>query len=70
MSIYSVACTPGDYHADDECLACPVGFYQPAAGQYECFQCPMGMTTEEEGAEYEYECYDYDTNESNSYLCE
>ena len=64
VSIVSVACVPGEYRIGEECIECPIGFYQPVAGQSLCLQCPLGMTTEEEGTEYEYECYDYETNQS------
>ncbi|ELT94720.1 hypothetical protein CAPTEDRAFT_112495 [Capitella teleta] len=32
------------------CLPCPVGFYQPLSKQHTCLQCPLGTTSNFEGA--------------------
>ena len=50
--LFSDNCTAG-YHFDTgagECRACLKGYYQDERGQLRCKSCPVGTTTENEGA--------------------
>nr|AIY27452.1 thyroglobulin [Fukomys anselli] len=45
-----VMCPEGSYSRDEQCLPCPVGFYQEQAGTVACVPCPAGRTTIAAGA--------------------
>nr|XP_054102612.1 thyroglobulin isoform X1 [Callithrix jacchus] len=45
-----VKCPEGSYSQDEQCILCPVGFYQEQAGSLACVPCPMGRTTISAGA--------------------
>ncbi|XP_054217102.1 thyroglobulin isoform X5 [Homo sapiens] len=45
-----VKCPEGSYSQDEECIPCPVGFYQEQAGSLACVPCPVGRTTISAGA--------------------
>ncbi|XP_032109825.1 thyroglobulin isoform X1 [Sapajus apella] len=45
-----VKCPEGSYSQDEQCIPCPVGFYQEQAGSLACVPCPMGRTTISAGA--------------------
>ncbi|XP_004642544.1 thyroglobulin [Octodon degus] len=40
-----VMCPEGSYALDEQCVPCPVGFYQEQAGSVACVPCPVGRTT-------------------------
>ncbi|XP_005398080.1 PREDICTED: thyroglobulin [Chinchilla lanigera] len=40
-----VMCPEGSYSLDEQCIPCPVGFYQEQAGSVACVPCPAGRTT-------------------------
>ncbi|KAK2095027.1 hypothetical protein P7K49_026443 [Saguinus oedipus] len=46
----TVKCPEGSYSQDEQCILCPVGFYQEEAGSLACVPCPMGRTTISAGA--------------------
>ncbi|KAF5915298.1 hypothetical protein HPG69_011763 [Diceros bicornis minor] len=45
-----VNCPEGSYFRDEQCIPCPVGFYQERAGSLVCVPCPVGRTTISDGA--------------------
>ncbi|NWV67698.1 THYG protein, partial [Malurus elegans] len=45
-----VVCPPGSYFQDDECIPCPLGYYQYQTGHSFCVKCPVGKTTNSYGA--------------------
>ncbi|XP_008568520.1 PREDICTED: thyroglobulin [Galeopterus variegatus] len=45
-----VKCPEGSYSQDEQCIPCPVGFYQEQAGSSACVPCPVGRTTISTGA--------------------
>ncbi|MBZ3872023.1 Thyroglobulin [Sciurus carolinensis] len=45
-----VKCPEGSYSRDEQCIPCPVGFYQERAGSSACVPCPVGRTTMAPGA--------------------
>nr|XP_019579661.1 PREDICTED: thyroglobulin [Rhinolophus sinicus] len=45
-----VKCPEGSYFQNEQCVACPVGFYQEQAGSLSCVPCPVGRTTISAGA--------------------
>ncbi|XP_005517435.1 PREDICTED: thyroglobulin [Pseudopodoces humilis] len=45
-----VVCPPGSYFQDDECIPCPLGYYQYQTGHSSCIKCPVGKTTNSYGA--------------------
>ncbi|XP_004580794.2 thyroglobulin [Ochotona princeps] len=45
-----VKCPEGSYAQDEQCIPCPVGFYQEQAGSLACIPCPTGRTTTSPGA--------------------
>ncbi|RMC14831.1 hypothetical protein DUI87_07007 [Hirundo rustica rustica] len=45
-----VVCPPGSYFQDDECIPCPLGYYQYQTGHSFCIKCPVGKTTNSYGA--------------------
>ena len=51
-------CQPGSFSwtGFTPCTACPVGSYQPSAGQKRCTQCPPGSTTLSAGRQYPNDC--------------
>uniref|UniRef100_A0A8C0UU38 Thyroglobulin n=1 Tax=Cyanistes caeruleus TaxID=156563 RepID=A0A8C0UU38_CYACU len=46
----AVVCPPGSYFQDDECIPCPLGYYQYQTGHSSCIKCPVGKTTNSYGA--------------------
>ncbi|XP_060058359.1 thyroglobulin [Erinaceus europaeus] len=45
-----VKCPEGSFLQDEQCIPCPVGFYQEQAGSVACVPCPVGKTTVSVGA--------------------
>uniref|UniRef100_A0A8C3DMA2 Thyroglobulin n=1 Tax=Corvus moneduloides TaxID=1196302 RepID=A0A8C3DMA2_CORMO len=45
-----VVCPPGSYFQDEECIPCPLGYYQYQTGHSFCIKCPVGKTTSSYGA--------------------
>ncbi|NWI88308.1 THYG protein, partial [Pitta sordida] len=45
-----VACPPGSHFQENECIPCPLGYYQYQTGRSSCIKCPMGKTTNSYGA--------------------
>ncbi|NXI27854.1 THYG protein, partial [Sterrhoptilus dennistouni] len=45
-----VVCPPGSYFQEDECIPCPLGYYQYQTGRSVCIKCPVGKTTNSYGA--------------------
>ncbi|NXT77064.1 THYG protein, partial [Zapornia atra] len=45
-----VLCPPGSHFQNDECIPCPLGYYQHQTGRSSCIKCPVGKTTNSYGA--------------------
>ncbi|KFQ37012.1 Thyroglobulin, partial [Mesitornis unicolor] len=45
-----VVCPPGSHFQNDECIPCPLGYYQHQTGRSSCIKCPVGKTTNSYGA--------------------
>ncbi|NXC18289.1 THYG protein, partial [Corythaeola cristata] len=45
-----VVCPPGSHFQNDECIPCPLGYYQDQTGRSSCIKCPVGKTTNSYGA--------------------
>ncbi|KGL75755.1 Thyroglobulin, partial [Tinamus guttatus] len=45
-----VVCPPGSHFKNEECVPCPLGYYQYQAGSSSCMRCPVGKTTSSYGA--------------------
>ncbi|KAF2976319.1 hypothetical protein EK904_011311, partial [Melospiza melodia maxima] len=43
-------CPPGSYFQNNECIPCPLGYYQYQTGHSFCIKCPVGKTTNSYGA--------------------
>lgn len=48
--LLAVVCPPGSYFQEDECIPCPLGYYQYQTGRSVCIKCPVGKTTNSYGA--------------------
>ncbi|XP_008060148.1 thyroglobulin [Carlito syrichta] len=48
--VWCVKCPEGSFSQDEQCIPCPVGFYQERAGSLACVPCPVGRTTTSTGA--------------------
>ncbi|XP_036904476.1 thyroglobulin [Sturnira hondurensis] len=51
-----VKCPEGSYFQEEQCVPCPVGFYQERAGSLTCVPCPRGRTTVSAGAFLQTHC--------------
>ncbi|XP_042555885.1 thyroglobulin isoform X1 [Dipodomys spectabilis] len=51
-----VKCPEGSYSQDEQCIPCPVGFYQEHVGSVACVPCPAGRTTVSTGAFSQLHC--------------
>uniref|UniRef100_A0A8C5YWL3 Thyroglobulin n=1 Tax=Marmota marmota marmota TaxID=9994 RepID=A0A8C5YWL3_MARMA len=51
-----VKCPEGSYSRDEQCVPCPVGFYQERAGSSACVPCPVGRMTIAPGAFSQMHC--------------
>lgn len=47
---FAVVCPPGSHFQNDECIPCPLGYYQYETGRSSCIKCPVGKTTNSYGA--------------------
>lgn len=48
--LFAVVCPPGSHFQNDECIPCPIGYYQYQTGRSSCIKCPVGKTTNSYGA--------------------
>ncbi|NXU53207.1 THYG protein, partial [Turnix velox] len=45
-----VVCPPGSHFQNNECIPCPLGYYQYQTGRSSCIKCPVGKSTNSYGA--------------------
>jgi hypothetical protein len=59
LSFFLVKCPEGSYSRNEQCVPCPIGFYQEQAGSMACIPCPAGRTTVAIGAFSQTHCKSY-----------
>ncbi|NXF03730.1 THYG protein, partial [Smithornis capensis] len=65
-----VACPPGSRFQDDECIPCPLGYYQYQTGRSSCIKCPVGKTTNSYGASSADHCITYCQSNEQGLQCD
>ncbi|NXY17568.1 THYG protein, partial [Atrichornis clamosus] len=65
-----VVCPPGSYFQDDECIPCPLGYYQYQTGHSFCIKCPVGKTTNSYGAISADHCITYCQSNEQGLQCD
>ncbi|NXE89600.1 THYG protein, partial [Menura novaehollandiae] len=65
-----VVCPPGSYFQDDECIPCPLGYYQYQTGHSFCIKCPVGKTTNSYGAISADHCVTYCQSNGQGLQCD
>ncbi|NXI58262.1 THYG protein, partial [Chloroceryle aenea] len=65
-----VVCPPGSHFQKDECIPCPLGFYQHQTGRSSCIKCPVGKTTSSYGAISADHCTTYCQSNERGLQCD
>ncbi|XP_064363961.1 thyroglobulin [Dromaius novaehollandiae] len=65
-----VVCPPGSHFKDEECVPCPLGYYQYQAASSSCIKCPMGKTTSSYGAFSTEHCITYCQSNEQGLQCD
>ncbi|NXP73581.1 THYG protein, partial [Ramphastos sulfuratus] len=65
-----VVCPPGSYFQNDECIPCPLGYYQYETGRSSCIKCSMGKTTNSYGAISADHCITYCQSNDQGLQCD
>ncbi|NWH62545.1 THYG protein, partial [Geococcyx californianus] len=65
-----VVCPPGSYFQNDECIPCPLGYYQHQTGRSSCVKCPVGKTTKYNGAFSADHCITYCQSNEQGLQCD
>ncbi|KAM9235195.1 thyroglobulin [Leptosomus discolor] len=65
-----VVCPPGSHFQNDECIPCPLGYYQHQTGRSSCIKCPVGRTTNSYGAISVDHCITYCQSNEQGLQCE
>ncbi|NXA15845.1 THYG protein, partial [Sapayoa aenigma] len=65
-----VVCPPGSHFQDDECIPCPLGYYQYQTGRSSCIKCPVGKTTNSYGAISADHCITYCQSNEQGLQCD
>ncbi|NXY86254.1 THYG protein, partial [Alcedo cyanopectus] len=65
-----VVCPPGSHFQKDECIPCPLGFYQHQTGRSSCIKCPAGKTTSSYGAISADHCTTYCQSNEKGLQCD
>uniref|UniRef100_A0A8C0AVV4 Thyroglobulin n=1 Tax=Buteo japonicus TaxID=224669 RepID=A0A8C0AVV4_9AVES len=64
-----VICPPGSHFQNDECIPCPLGYYQHQTGRSSCIKCPVGKTTNSYGAISADHCISYCQSNEQGLQC-
>ncbi|NXN28249.1 THYG protein, partial [Nycticryphes semicollaris] len=64
-----VVCPPGSHFQNDECIPCPLGYYQYQTGRSSCIKCPVGKTTNSYGAFSADHCITYCQSNEQGLQC-
>ncbi|NXK87325.1 THYG protein, partial [Formicarius rufipectus] len=65
-----VVCPPGSHFQDNECIPCPLGYYQDQTGHSSCIKCPVGKTTNSYGAISAEHCITYCQSNEQGLQCD
>ncbi|NWS70344.1 THYG protein, partial [Crotophaga sulcirostris] len=65
-----VVCPPGSHFQNDECIPCPLGYYQHQTGRSSCIKCPVGKTTNYSGAFSNDHCITYCQSNEQGLQCD
>uniref|UniRef100_A0A8D0EIS2 Thyroglobulin n=1 Tax=Strix occidentalis caurina TaxID=311401 RepID=A0A8D0EIS2_STROC len=65
-----VVCPPGSHFQNDECIPCPLGYYQHQTGCSSCIKCPVGKTTNSYGAISADHCITYCQSNEQGLQCD
>ncbi|KFP92185.1 Thyroglobulin, partial [Apaloderma vittatum] len=65
-----VVCPPGSHFQNDECIPCPLGYYQYQIGRSSCVKCPSGTTTKSYGAASTDHCVTYCQSNEQGLQCD
>ncbi|KFV40071.1 Thyroglobulin, partial [Tyto alba] len=65
-----VICPPGSHFQNNECIPCPLGYYQYQTGRSSCIKCPMGKTTNSYGAISADHCITYCQRNEQGLQCD
>ncbi|KAM6126150.1 LOW QUALITY PROTEIN: thyroglobulin [Pterocles gutturalis] len=65
-----VVCPPGSHFQNDECIPCPLGYYQHQTGRSSCIKCPVGKTTNSYGAFSADHCITYCQSNEQGLQCD
>ncbi|NXA51784.1 THYG protein, partial [Nothocercus julius] len=65
-----VVCPPGSHFKNEECVPCPLGYYQHQTGSSSCIKCPVGKTTSSYGAFSDAHCITYCQNNEQGLQCD
>ncbi|NXO00111.1 THYG protein, partial [Rhinopomastus cyanomelas] len=65
-----VVCPPGSHFQNDECIPCPLGYYQNQTGRSSCVKCPPGKTTNSSGAFSADHCVTYCQSNDQGLQCD
>ncbi|XP_053916773.1 thyroglobulin [Cuculus canorus] len=65
-----VVCPPGSYFQKDECIPCPLGYYQYQTGRSSCIKCPVDKTTSSNGAFSADHCITYCQSNEQGLQCD
>ncbi|KFR16272.1 Thyroglobulin, partial [Opisthocomus hoazin] len=65
-----VVCPPGSHFQNDECIPCPLGYYQHQTGRSSCIKCPVDKTTESYGAFSADHCVTYCQSNEQRLQCD
>uniref|UniRef100_A0A8B9IRH9 Thyroglobulin n=1 Tax=Amazona collaria TaxID=241587 RepID=A0A8B9IRH9_9PSIT len=67
--LFAVVCPPGSHFQNDECIPCPLGYYQYQTGRSSCIKCPVGKTTNSYGATSADHCITYCQSNEQGLQC-
>ncbi|NXM74747.1 THYG protein, partial [Serilophus lunatus] len=65
-----VVCPQGSHFQDNECIPCPLGYYQDQVGRSSCVKCPVGKTTNSYGAITADHCITYCQSNEQGLQCD
>ncbi|XP_027567838.2 thyroglobulin [Pipra filicauda] len=65
-----VVCPPGSHFQGNECIPCPLGYYQDQTGRSSCIKCPVDKTTNSYGAISTDHCITYCQSNEQGLQCD